>query len=286
MILAAAIAGRSATRKRLMHSNELQRATRTLIAISFAAFGAHQILYARFVTRVIGVPPPWVPWQPLLAEVTGLALIAAAVAMGIGKRNVAAALGASCLVFALLTHLPGAVANAADVLSWVSFGKGLTIAGCALTVAASLGARFDGLTPRVFILYGKCALGAFMILCGVIHFMIPEGVAAIFPAWIPWHIFFTLMAGVLLICGGIGMMVPVTTRLASLLSGIMILAWVPLIHIPLALKNLRNPGESVPVFEALAFGSMAALAWASEYGEEPSRAAVPDNATASLATGR
>jgi hypothetical protein len=76
--------------------------------------------------------------------------------------------------------------------------------------------------------------------------------------------FFTLLAGVLLICGGIGMMVPVTTRTASLLSGIMILAWVPLIHIPLAMKNLRNPSESVPVFEALAFGSLAILAWSTQ----------------------
>ena len=80
--------------------------------------------------------------------------------------------------------------------------------------------------------------------------------------------FFTLFAGVLLICGGIGTMVPITTRIASLLSGIMILAWVPLIHIPLALKNLRNPGESVPVFEALAFGSMAILAFTADSREQ------------------
>lgn len=269
-----------------MHSSEIQRATRMLIAISFVAFGAHQILYARFVTRVIGTLPPWVPWQPFLAVITGIALVASGVALGLSRRNVAVALGAACLASALLTHLPGALAGPAGAIQWVSFGKGLTIAGCAFTVAGSLGARFHAVSPRVFITYGKCSLGAFMILCGVIHFLIRDAVASIFPSWIPWHVFFTLMAGVLLICGGIGMMVPVTTRLASLLSGIMILAWVPLIHIPLALKNLRNPGESVPVFEALAFGSLAILAWASEAGEEPARAAVPDNASASLAAGR
>jgi uncharacterized membrane protein len=273
-----------------MHSSEIQRAPRTLIAVSFVAFGAHQIFYARFVTRVIGTLPPWVPWQPLLAVLTGIGLVAAGVALGLNRRNVAVALGAACLAFALLTHLPSSLAGPAGTIPWVPFGKGLTIAGCAFTVAGSLEAHFHDLSPRVFITYGKCSLGAFMILCGVIHFLFRDGVATLFPSWIPWHVFFTLMAGALLICGGIGMMVPVTTRLASLLSGIMILAWVPLIHIPLALKNLRNPGESVPVFEALAFDSMAILAWRcesiSESSDQSAGSAVPDSSTASLAAGR
>ena len=247
---------------------EMQRATRMLIAISFAAFGVHQILYARFVTRVIGVPPAWVPWQPLLAVLSGIAMIVAAIAMGLGRRNVAVALGTACLAFALLIHLPSALANPSDANGWVLFGKGLTLAGCAFTVAGSLGASFHAISPRIFITYGKCSLGAFMILSGVLHFMFRNFIVFLFPPWIPWHMFFTLFAGVLLICGGIGMMIPVTSRLASLLSGIMILAWVPLIHIPLALKNLKNPGESVPVFEALAFGSLAILAWNTELEEQ------------------
>jgi uncharacterized membrane protein len=256
-----------AARELTTRSTVIERATRTAIAIGFAAFGAHQIFYASFVTRAIGVPPQWVPWQPFLAVFTGIALIAAAVAMGLGRRDVAVALGAACLVFALLIHLPNALANPADANGWILFGKGLVIAGCAFTVAGSLGARFRAVSPQIFIAYGKCSLGAFMILSGVLHFMFRSFVVFLFPPWIPWHMFFTLLAGVLLICGGIGMMVPMTTRLASLLSGIMILAWVPLIHIPLALKNLRNPKESVPVFEALAFGSLAILAWVVETRE-------------------
>jgi hypothetical protein len=141
-----------------------------MIAIAFAAFGAHQIFYANFVTRVMGLPPAWVPWQHFLAVLTGIALIAAAIAMFLNKRNVAVALGAACLAFALLTHLPGALASLENATSWVSFGKGLTLAGCAFTVAGSLGASFHAVSPRAFITYGKCSLGAFMILSGVLHF--------------------------------------------------------------------------------------------------------------------
>ena len=247
-----------------MQSHQVQRAARILIAISFAAFGAHQLIYGAFVTRVIGALPSWIPLQTFWVDFTGIILIAAAIALLLEKRNIAVILGFACLASALLTHLPAALAQPDNAGRWVSFGKGLTIAGCAFTVAGSLGARFRDLSPEAFILYGKCSLGAFMILSGVLHFMLRQFVASLFPSWIPGHIFFTLFAGVLLIAGGIGMMLPFTTRPASLLSGIMILAWVPLIHIPLALKNLRNPNESVPVFEALAFGCLAILAYTSQ----------------------
>jgi uncharacterized membrane protein len=100
-----------------------------------------------------------------------------------------------------------------------------------------------------------------MILCGYLHFVADVFVASLIPQWIPWHFFWTYFAGVALIAGGLGMLVPKTTQWATLLSGVMILAWVPLVHIPLALRNLRDPGQSVPVFEALSFGTAAVLAY-------------------------
>ena len=234
---------------------------RVLIAISFAAWGAQQIIFGDFVSHVVGVVPAWIPMHTALADLTGLALIAAAVGILLQKRNVAVALGIACLALALLTQLPPALANPTNIGRWVSLGKAFTIAGCAFVVAASLGAWVGEISPHIMILYGKWSLGAFMIYSGFLHFQLRSFVAALFPPWIPLHLPLTLIAGVLLICGGLGMMLPATTDLASLLSGIMILVWVPLIHIPLTLKNLKNPGESVPVFEALAFGSLALLAW-------------------------
>jgi uncharacterized membrane protein len=165
-------------------------------------------------------------------------------------------------------HLPGALAHAASGGSWVFFGKGLTLAGCALAVAGSLGARPSGFSPGWLIVYAKCALGAFMILSGYLHFVYLAFVVSLFPPWIPGPFFWTHAAAILLICGGIGMMIPITSKLAALLSGIMILLWVPLIHIPLALKNLHNPSESVPIFEALAFGCVAILAALSTQGRK------------------
>lgn len=249
---------------------------RALIALSFAAWGAQQIIFGDFVSHVVGVVPAWIPAHSALADLTGLALIAAAVGILLEMRKIAVALGIACLALALLTQLPPALANPANIGRWVSLGKALSIAGCAFVAAASLGAWLGEISPRVMILYGKWSLGAFMIYSGTLHFQLRGLVAGLFPPWIPFHMPLTLIAGVLLICGGLGMMIPATTDLASLLSGIMILAWVPLIHIPLTLKHLKNPGESVPVFEALAFGSVALLAWKCRpvTGPEPARSTV------------
>ena len=243
-----------------VQSSDIQRITRGLIALSFAAFGVHQLVYGGFVSRAIGALPPWIPWQPFWAYLTGAALLLLAVAMGKGNRKAAIAIGIICLISALWLHLPGALANAASGASWMFFGKGLVLAGCAFAVAGSLDASPGGVSPHWLIVYAKCALGAFMILSGYLHFVFHAFVVSLFPPWIPGPVFWTYCAAVLLICGGIGMMIPMTSKLAALLSGIMILLWVPLIHIPLALKNLHNPSESVPVFEALAFGSVAILA--------------------------
>jgi uncharacterized membrane protein YphA (DoxX/SURF4 family) len=133
-------------------SSDIQKITRWLITLSFAAFGVHQLVYGSFVTRAIGALPPFVPWQPFWAYLTGVVLILLAFAMGRGNRSAAIAIGIVCLTSAFLLHLPKTLENAGSGGSWVSFGKGLALAGCAFTIAGSLGATERGLSPDWLIL--------------------------------------------------------------------------------------------------------------------------------------
>jgi uncharacterized membrane protein YphA (DoxX/SURF4 family) len=52
-------------------------------------------------------------------------------------------------------------------------------------------------------------------------------------------------------------MIPLTTRLAATLTAVMILLWVPMLHIPRALADLHNTNETTAVFEALAMSGIA-----------------------------
>ena len=230
---------------------------RALIVFSFAAFGVEHVVFGDFVTRVAPPLPAWIPWHPLWALLTGLGLIAGAAALACGQRKAAVVMGAAFLLAAVLLHLPMAIQNPSNGGLWTRFGKGMTLAGCAFLVAESLSARGGRVIPEWLLPRGKDLLACFLILCGVEHFLYQEFVASLVPAWIPWHFFWTYFAGVALIAGGIGILLPRTARTALLLSGIMILAWVPLVHIPRALADLRNSNELSSVFEALAFGSAA-----------------------------
>jgi hypothetical protein len=78
-------------------------------------------------------------------------------------------------------------------------------------------------------------LFVFFVDCGIAHFQYAEFVQTLIPNFIPFPKFFTYLAGGCLIAGGVGLVIPQTQKLASLLSGIQIAGWFVLLHIPRAL---------------------------------------------------
>jgi hypothetical protein len=85
-------------------------------------------------------------------------------------------------------------------------------------------------------------------------------VMTLVPAWVGAARFWTYFAGVALIAGGLGLIVPWTARRAGALSGLMIFLWFVMLHVPRALAaadaaSRRN--EWTAVFEALAMSGIA-----------------------------
>jgi uncharacterized membrane protein len=106
-----------------------------------------------------------------------------------------------------------------------------------------------------FILIGRICLGLFLLMTGIQHFLHTEFVASLIPTWFPGNaVFWTYFAGVALISGGIGLHVPMTARLAALLSGIMVFSWFWIVHIP---RTFVGVSDSIAVFEALAVSGIA-----------------------------
>jgi uncharacterized membrane protein len=93
-------------------------------------------------------------------------------------------------------------------------------------------------------------LSLFFIDCGVAHFQFADFVKNLIPVFIPFPLFFTYFAGVCLIAGGIGLLIPPIQKLAALLSGIQIAGWFILLHMPRALTISGD--EWIGVGESLA----------------------------------
>lgn len=237
---------------------------RLFFAISIVAFGMQQLMTGGFV-RLVPPLPAWIPWHSSWASVVGAVLVFAGVAIGTGirARPAAAVLGVLLLLMILFLHLPQVAANPLVGFVWTNPFKALAMLGGVIILAGALpdGEDRPSFLGRLFRQarpLGPLFLAAFLILGGVQHFVYADFVARLVPAWIPpaprFWVYFT---GVALIAGGVGILLPKTQRLAATLVGVMILLWVVLLHVPRALADLGNAGETAGVFEALALSGVA-----------------------------
>jgi uncharacterized membrane protein YphA (DoxX/SURF4 family) len=239
---------------------------RLFFAVSMAAFGIQQLVFGELV-RLAPPLPAWMPWHPFWVDATGVLLLAAgaAIALRIGARWAAAVLAVMLLFDIVLLHLPRALATAGVGAAWTNPCKALAMLGGVLILAAVLPEDKAGGSPALERGFAKLAplgplfLATFMVLGGIQHFVYSDFVATLVPAWIPNPMFWTCFAGVALIAGGIGLLVPRTARWAALMTGLMILSWVVLLHIPRALADPHQPAETSGVFEALAFSGIALM---------------------------
>jgi uncharacterized membrane protein len=243
---------------------------RLFFAGSLTAFGIQQFLYGDFVPGRAPAWPALVPGRLLWAYVSGLVFIAAGLAIVFNKGGRRAALLAGTLIFgwALLRHVPLAAADSHFGGAWTNLGKALALFGGAFAVAGSLpeekarpqGALSALINAKDGLLYlGRLCLGAFLISSGIQHFLYVEFVMSLVPTWVGSALFWTYFAGVALIAGGAGLILPYVTRLAAALSGLMIFLWVVMLHIPRALAALdaQSRNEWTAVFEAVAMSGIA-----------------------------
>lgn len=220
---------------------------RTFFGLALIAFGILQFVYGDFVPGRAPAWPEVLPGRWIWVGVSGAILIAAggAIISGWKAREAAIVVGTLILLWALIRHLPLVIANPhGSVLT--KAGKALALCGGAFAVAGY---------PQL----GRWGLGLFMILGGIQHFLFADFVVQLIPAWIPGASFWTYFAGVALIAGGAGILLPRTLRPAALLSGLMIFLWVLLLHLPRALgaEPAARRNEWTALFEALAFSGIA-----------------------------
>jgi uncharacterized membrane protein YphA (DoxX/SURF4 family) len=207
--------------------------------------------------------PAWIPGHPFWACLIGIVLIAAGLAIGLERmaQEAAAVIGALLLLSILFLHLPKAASAPLVGFMWTNPAKALAMLGGVIILAGALpDAEAGSALARLFRKLsplGPLFLALFLILGGIQHFVYLDFVTKLVPSWIPGPRFWVYFTGLALIAGGVGILFPKTARLAATLTGIMILLWVLLLHIPRAVADPHAAGETSGVFEALAFSGVA-----------------------------
>ncbi len=221
----------------------LTRPGRLIFALAIAALGAQQLIYADFVPGPL-IAPPWLPWRPFWACLSGLALVAAGLGMATRKegRRAATVLGMLLLAVVLLFHLPGPVAILRDGTARTRAFEALAMGGAAFALAAA-----------PFATLGRLLFALPLAVFGVQHFMYAAFVATLIPAWIPGPLFWTYLTGVVFIAASVSIVAGRKAHLAAALLGLMFFLWFVLLHAPRVAARPHNGNEWNSAFVALAF---------------------------------
>lgn len=238
---------------------------RTFFALGLIGMAATHFVFGDFMT---GRAPPWpesLPGGLAWAWLTGLVFAGCGITMlrSRGVRAAALITAALIVVWALARNVPGFLRDVPFGGSWTRTGKSWMFAGGALAVAA-VAPRFGRFDDRhilnatgVFTNVARIGLGLFLLLTGVQHFRVTEFVASLIPSWFPGDpVFWTYVAGVMLLTFGTGLLIPRTARWAALLAGCMVFSWFWIVHLPLTFTSVS---DGVAVFEALAVAGLGFL---------------------------
>lgn len=239
---------------------------RVFVGLGMIGLGLTHFLFQQFTTGRAPAWPDSLPGGVVWAYVSGAVVIAVGVAIIAGYHPRLAALGAATIiaVWALLRHVPVLLGEPFLSPSWTAAGKALALVGGLLAVAATSPAHTDGRETRLsafvntrgaFLVAACVCLGTFFLITGTQHFIYTPFVASLIPAWFPGDPqFWTYFAGVALLAGGLGLLIPRTVRLAGLLTGLMVFSWFWIVHVP---RSLGGVSDGIAVFEALAVAGIA-----------------------------
>jgi uncharacterized membrane protein len=239
---------------------KLIRPGQIIFATGIIALGVLQFFAKDFI---VGRPPDvqWansIPGKQAWAFASGILLIIGGLSI-ILKRNASAAaffLGIFIFIFSFLCrHLPHlfSVTSAEDAIWQINAYKTLALCGGAFIIAGSFHERSN----KVQLTLNCILLALFFIISGFAHFKFDDFIINGFiPAYIPFHPFWTYFCGIALIAGGVGLLVKQTRKWAAALTGLMILLWFFLLHIPRASYTPHDYGEWMGVCESFTFSGI------------------------------
>jgi uncharacterized membrane protein YphA (DoxX/SURF4 family) len=236
---------------------------RAFIAISMVAFGVQQFDYSGYLQGLEFVPR-WIPAHFFWANFTGVALIAAAVSIAIGKmaRRAAILLGVGFFLSAVFYHGPKLLDVLRDISERTCAFETLTLCGGAWVLAGILPKEDDeGFVWNVaadgLIWPGLFLIAVSMAIFGVDHVIVDRYVATLIPSWIPWHLFWVYFTALGFIVAGVSIVSRKYLRLSGVMLGLMFFLWVVLVHAPRIARSPHNGNEWNSGFVCLAMSGCA-----------------------------
>jgi uncharacterized membrane protein len=231
-----------------------------LFGIAIAAFGIQHFVWARYVEATVPIIP-FVPENPWLAYLTGVALLAAGVCIifKIKTRPAAILLGILFLLCDLILQISRVAAAPLDVGVRTCAFETLAMCASAFGLAATLPDEGDffrrwRVPVNGLITSGRYLFALSSVIFGIDHFLVLGLIVSLVPFWIPGSgLFWAYLTGLGFIAAGISIATNWMAFWGAFFQGLMFLLWFLLLHAPriMSLPRARNPHEWSSAFIAL-----------------------------------
>lgn len=234
--------------------------------LSILGIGVLHFIFPGFQPVVLPITPESTIHLTALVYLTGISFIVAGGAITFVKnvQKISLCLGIELLLFFILGHLPNRLKFHPEILGvWTDALKLLALSGGAFVVSVIFSnnykTKFSGVIGKIAVI-GKCFFAIMLVVFGIDHFLYPDLVKTMVPAWIPWNLFWTYFTGIALIGSGVAFFLNFRLKLIGLLLGLMLFLWLLLLHIPSSILHSVNNGvDIISSLECLAFCGIAIL---------------------------
>jgi uncharacterized membrane protein len=243
----------------------MRRGGRILFAFGLGGLGVLSLIYDDFAMAWQPVPP-WIPGREILAYLSGALLLACSAGAFFRRTARAATLILTGFVFSwlLLLQVPRVVSDPTSEGMWLGFGETLLLGSGGWVLVVTVGVSQRGgwrwiPTGDKLLRAGCLMYGAALPLIGLSHFVYSAETASMVPGWLPGRLFLAYLTGTGHIAAGVGILLGILPRLASLLEATMITLFVLLLHVPGVAAQPRDRLQWTMFFIASAY---AGSAWA------------------------
>lgn len=115
---------------------------------------------------------------------------------------------------------------------------GLAVFGAGMALSWGALVRWKGLSRAIAL--GPVFVAAPLATFGAMHFSATQDLSQAVPAWMPWRVFWTYLAGAGLIATAVSLVAKRMVRWSGLLCGCMMFAFVAMIHLPNSVAHAAN----------------------------------------------
>lgn len=224
-------------------------------ALSLAIIGAIGLAARDFVLFQEPVPKG-IPWRETLACISAALLLVPGIGLllpALVKRS-ALALSGFVALWIVALWLPQALMHPLVEGNWLGVGEDLTLVTGGWLIYRAASGRSEDAGIRI----ARIVFGLALVPIGLSHFFYLKGAAGLIPAWMPWRVPLTMLAGAGHIAAGIAIALRLVPQLAatmeaSMESLITVIVWVSAIA--------AKPGEQQNWVNLLISTAETAAAW-------------------------